>query len=160
VTLTSRRLLVAVAALGTGIGFILETVLVRLGQPVFAPPSSLGVALVLLGLGVPALAWPMRPAGTSTNKSASAPVNPFYATRVVLIAKASATTGALLAGSGLGVLLFVITRVIVVGPSALAAGVVVVGGAVLVTGSLLAEKWCHRPPIDSDRESEGEETKR
>jgi len=115
VTLTSRRLLVAVAALGTGIGFIFETVLVRLGQPVFAPPSSLGVALVLLGLVVPALAWPVRPAGTSTKKSASAPVNPFYATRVVLIAKASATTGALLSGVGLGVLLFVITRVIVVG---------------------------------------------
>ena len=159
-TVTSIRLLVAAGVLGTGTGFILETVLVRLGQPVFAPPSSLGVALVLLGLVVPALAWPMRPAPTSTMESASVPVNPFYATRVVLIAKASATTGALLAGSGLGVLLFVITRVIVVGPSALAAGIVVVGGVVLVTGSLLAEKWCHRPPIDIDRESSEEETKR
>ncbi len=159
-TLTSRRLLVAVAALGTGIGFIFETVLMRLGQPVFAPPFSLGVALVLLGLVVPALAWPMRPASTSTRASASAPVNPFYATRVVLIAKASAATGALLAGVGLGVLLFLITRVIVVGPSALAAGVVFLGGVGLVTGSLLAEKWCHRPPIDSNRESLEEETKR
>ena len=93
-------------------------------------------------------------------ESASVPVNPFYATRVVLIAKASATTGALLAGVGLGVLLFVITRVIVVGPSVLAAGVVFLGGVGLVTGSLLAEKWCHRPPIDSDRESLEEETKR
>jgi hypothetical protein len=160
VTLTSIRLLVAAGVLGTSTGFILETVLVRLGQPVFAPPASLGVALVLLGLVVPALAWPMRPAPTSTKESASVPVNPFYATRVVLIAKASATTGALLAGVGLGVLLFVITRVIVVGPSALAAGVVFLGGAGLVTGSLLAEKWCHRPHIDSDRESLEEETKR
>ena len=148
--------LVATAAIGALIGFVVEAVLVRWGEPVFVPPLTLGGALLLLGLAVPALAWPIRRATRTNTARPIKPVNPFYATRVVLVAQASAFTGSVLSGVGVGIVVFVMSRMVVVWSSVVVSGIVAVGGVVLVVGSLLAEKWCHIPPSDRDGMSEAE----
>ena len=153
---TSAPSLVATAAIGSLVGFVLEAVLVRWGEPVFVPPLTLGGALLLLGLAVPALARPIRRVTGTNQARRSNPVNPFYATRVVLVAQASAFTGSVLSGVGVGIVVFVMSRMVVVWSSVAVSGIVAVGGVVLVVGSLLAEKWCHIPPSDRDGMSEGE----
>ena len=153
---TNAPSLAATAAIGALVGFVLEAVLVRWGEPVFVPPLTLGGALLLLGLAVPALAWPIRRATGSNKARPIKPVNPFYATRVVLVAKASAFTGSVLSGVGMGIVVFVMSRMVVVWSSVVVSGIVAVGGVFLVVGSLLAEKWCHIPPSDRDGVSEVE----
>jgi len=154
---TSTASLVATAVIGALAGFVLEAVLVRWGEPMFVPPVTLGGALLLLGLAVPALAWPIRRATGTNETRQSSPVNPFYATRVVLVAKASAVTGSVLSGVGVGIVVFVMSRMFVVWSSVVLSGIVAVGGVILLAGSLLAEKWCHLPPTDTEAMSEAEQ---
>jgi hypothetical protein len=144
--------------------FVAEMVLVRMGEPVFTPPLTLGVTLMLIGVLFPALAWPIRqatnnkkdPKGDAPTTRAPA-INPFYATRVLLLAKAGSLTGALLAGLGVGVVVFFLGRMVVVWDSVIVAAVTGLGGAILVVGSLLAERWCQIPPSDDDNSAvEGE----
>ena len=156
-TRTSGALLAATGIIAAALGFAVEVILVRVGEPVFIPPLTLGGALFLLGVVITSLAWPIR---RHTGVSAAlrvSPVNPFYATRVLLLAKASSVTGALLAGLGLGIVDFLASRMVVVWPSLLSSGAVLLGGSVLVVGSVLAEKWCFIPPDDQDSATDSRE---
>jgi len=142
-----------VFAVGAVVMFVAELVLVRVGQPIVGLPVSLGVTLVLIGFVIPGLAWPVRQV---TRGSASpdvtrtaAGVNPFYAMRVVLLAKAGSLTGAVLMGAGVGVGVFVLTRAVIIWPTVVSSAIATLGGVVLVVGSLLAEHWCQIPPTDS-----------
>ncbi|MEQ1737780.1 MAG: DUF3180 family protein, partial [Rhodoglobus sp.] len=77
-------------------------------------------------------------------------VDPFYATRVVMLAKASALSGALLAGAGLGIAVYLLGRSVPgVGSISLAfAGAA--GAVLLLVGGLIAEHMCAIPPDDDD----------
>ena len=154
---TKASTLVGLFLAGAIVMFFGEVILVRLGEPQFTPPITLGAALFFIGLILPTLAWPIRAVTkpSDPNKPRE-PVNPFYATRVLLLAKAGALTGALLTGAGAGITVFIASRVVIaIGPLVLA-GSAVVGGVVLTVGSVLAERWCRIPPSSTDHELPGE----
>ena len=138
--------LLALGTLGAIALFGVEALLVRLGEPQFVPPITLGVALGFIGVIIPVLAWPMRSLTRGTQHKSATPVNPFYATRVLLLAKAGALTGAILCGAGIGIVLFVLWRPVIVPGSLILAGITALGGLILTVGSLLAERWCQIPP--------------
>ena len=150
-TTTRVATLVGLFVLGVTVLFVTEGTLVRLGEPQFIPPITLGVALAFIGVILPVLAWPIRKVTRhKPERDTPQPVNPFYATRVVLLAKAGALTGALLSGSGLGIVVFLATRMVVTaGPLFLALSTAV-GGLLLMVGGLIAEKWCQIPSSSSD----------
>jgi len=134
---------------GLGAGavlYVIEVALVRFGEPAFVPPISLALALLLLGVIVPGLAWPIRQMLKAPEDAVSRAVNPFYAMRVVLLAKAGSVTGTLLAGTALGITVFFATRMVLVWGSVLLSLAAVLGGVLLTIGSLLAERWCQIPP--------------
>ena len=154
---TKAATLIGLFLAGAVVMFFGEVLLVRLGEAQFTPPITLGAALFFIGLILPTLAWPIRAITKPRDpQKPREPVNPFYATRVLLLAKAGALTGALLTGAAVGVVVFSATRmVIAVGPLVLAVSAVV-GGVVLTIGSVLAERWCRIPPSSTDHEFPGE----
>ncbi len=159
-TPTRPRTLTVLFVIGALVLFGSQAALLRLGEPLFRPPITLGVTLLLIGVVIPALAWPIRAATRSADGQtprARRGVNPFYAMRVLLLAQAGGLTGAILTGAATGVVVFFLGRTIVVWPSVWVSAVSVLGGVVLVVGSLLAERWCQIPPADHEESAqEGE----
>ena len=145
-TRTSPTLLLALGAAGAVIGWFLELGLVMAGEPAVIPPITLGTALGLIGILVVLLALPVF---RVVRKVPGAQVDPFYATRVVLLAKASSMTAALVTGFAIAVLVFLLSRSVVPSGSSIAMAAVTAGGAiVLLAGGLVAEKMCTLPPED------------
>jgi len=78
-------------------------------------------------------------------------VDPYYATRVLLLAKASSLSGALFGGFAGGVLLFVLSRGVGVAVGSLVPAIVaVVGGVGLLVAGIVAERMCTVPPADDE----------
>lgn len=148
---TTASSLAAVWVVGTALAYSGELILVRIGEPIITPPTTLAVALVLLGVIIPLLAWPIRQVTKSEHKTT--PVDPFYATRVLLVAKAGSLTASALAGGGLGVVAFLIGRMVVVWSQVVVSSLTIAGGLIMMAGALVAERWCVLPPGD-----EGEST--
>lgn len=148
-TRTKPLHLLLLAALGTAALWFVETALAASGRPVLIPPFTLAVALVLIGVIIVAMAWPVRRVarGDRTRR-----VDPFYATRVVVLAKASSLGGALLAGGGLGIAGYLLSRSVLppVGSVTMAVATAI-GGVLLLVGGLVAEHWCRIPPEDDDK---------
>ncbi len=89
------------------------------------------------------LAIPVRRA---TRGNPAHRVDPFYATRVVVLAKASALGGALLAGGGLGLVIELVLRSGAPGTDAYLRVFSVLGGGIaLLIGGLVAELLCTVP---------------
>jgi hypothetical protein len=74
------------------------------------------------------------------------PVDPFYATRVVLLAKAGSLAGSALTGVGIGFLIFFASRPVVSSDALWPSIVAVVGALVLIVSALIVERWCTLPP--------------
>lgn len=147
-TRSRPSILILLAILGGGIAWLIETALVTNSMPMIIPPVTLAVALGLIGLIVIGIAVPVYRVVTRTAKS---PIDPFYATRVVLLAKASSITGALLGGAALAVVFFVLSRPVMAGVGSISLSVVSAAGAlILLIGGLVAEKMCTLPPEDED----------
>lgn len=143
---TKASPLVALAAIGVIAGWFVEVMLVGSGRPSLVPPITLGVALALIGVLVVLGALPVFRVARGV---AGARVDPFYATRILLLAKASSLTGAILTGVAIGILVFLLTRSVVAaaGPIGMAIATLV-GAALLLAGGLAAEKMCTLPPED------------
>lgn len=140
--------LVTLAIVGGVGGGFLETALAAAGSRIMLPLISLGLALLAIGILVIVLA---RPIQRLTRGKASQPIDPFYATRVLVLAKASALSGALFTGFGAGVLIFLLSRSVEPGVGSTAQAVVAsVGAAALLAGGLIAEHMCTIPPNDDD----------
>jgi hypothetical protein len=148
VSRTRPTALLLAALSGLVLAFALDTVLAMRGFAVIVPPVSLAIALVMIAAVLLALAWPVRSAASGERY-----IDPFYATRVVVLAKASALAGALLAGSGLGILSYLLTRAVVPLGSTLTAGATAVAATVLVIAGLVAERWCSLPPEEPAKEA-------
>jgi hypothetical protein len=145
-TRTRPSILLLLAVLGGAAGWFLEVALVASGQAVAVPSISLGAVLALLGVIIVIYAVPVFRVVRGTARK---PVDPFYATRVVLLAKASSLTGALLGGGTAGILVFLLTRSVMPAVGSVSMAVVgTVGAAVLLAGGLIAEKMCTLPPDD------------
>lgn len=142
--------LLILGVLGAAAGAITELLLAANGRPIVSLPITLGIALSIIGAVVVTMALPIR----KMTKVASAPrVDPFYATRIVMLAKACALTGALGVGVGAGVLAYLLTRSIIGAGSVLQAVITLAGAGVLLAGGLVAEHMCRIPPHDDDNES-------
>lgn len=130
--------------LGGAFGWVGQWLLVATGNPALVPPLTWGGALAALGAIAMALAWPIR---KRVKKPAlEPPIDPFYATRVVLLAKAGAIAGSALTGIALGFLVFVLSRPVMSSSALWPTIVALVGALVLTVGALLAERWCAIPP--------------
>ena len=81
-------------------------------------------------------------------------IDPFYATRVVMLAKASSLGGALLTGAGIAVAAYLLSRSVLPGVgSVVLAFASAAGAAILLVAGLVAEHMCTIPP-DDDRRSD------
>jgi hypothetical protein len=145
-TRTRGSLLVILATIGVVVGFLAQLALGAAGAPKLTPEFTLAATLVLIGAVVVALAIPVRRA----TRTARRRVDPFYATRVVLLAKACAVAGALLGGAAVGMLFELLLRP-VSSPEGLWRIVAMLVAAVLVlVAGLVAEAWCVVPSDDDD----------
>ncbi len=134
------QLLIAVLA-GVIATYLMNVGLAMRGLAVLVAPVSLAVALALIAILLVAFAWPVRRAAKGERR-----IDPFFATRVVVLAKASALAGALLAGAAAGILFYLLSRAVVPLGSSLTAGATVVAAVALVIAALVAEHWCSLPP--------------
>lgn len=149
-TRTKPLNLLVFAVLGVAVMWFVETALAASGHPVIIPPFTLAVALVLIGAIIVAMAWPVRRVSRGTK---NARVDPFYATRVVMLAKACSLGGAILAGGGLGIVGYLLSRSVVAGVGSVTMGIATaVGALVLLVGGLVAEHWCMIPPDDDEKD--------
>ncbi len=149
---TSAISLIVLGVTGAAAAGFLQMALASAGRPVLQLPVTLPLALVAIGAIVIALAVPIR---RMTRGSTSGPVDPFYATRVVMLAKASSLSGSLLTGAAIGMVAYLFTRAVTPGASsAIPAIAGLVGAAVLVTCGLVAEAMCRIPPNDDDAEDD------
>lgn len=152
-TRTKPLHLLVLAVFGGAITWFVETALAASGRPVLIPPFTLAVALVLIGVIIVAMAWPVRRVarGDRTRR-----VDPFYAARVVLLAKASSLGGALLTGGGIGIAGYLLSRSVLPAVGSVTMGVATAAGAVLLlVAGLVAEHWCAIPPEDDDAKRPG-----
>lgn len=139
--------LVLLAAIGAVGGFLVQLGLAALGASRLLPEFTLAITLALIGIVVVALAVPIRRA---THGAVRRRVDPFYATRVVLLAKASAVAGALLSGAGAGMLVELLVREVST-PGALWRMIAMLAAAVvLLIAGLVAEALCVAPPDDDE----------
>jgi hypothetical protein len=147
---TGATVLVIAALLGAGAGFLLDQLLTAGGRPSFTPMVTLPVLLLALGVIVVVLAVPIRRA---TRGAAAAPLNPFRALRIAMLAKASSIVGAVIGGFALGLMTFVLSRPVT--PSIGSVGMIIataVSGALLVVAGLVAEHLCTIRKDDDDEQ--------
>ena len=148
---TKPSTLIIFAVIGIVGGWFLDAALAAMGEPVIVPPYSLSVVLVILAVLVIIAAVPVRRAVKDGTR-----VDPFYAMRVVVLAKASALTASLLAGGGIGILIYLLSRPVVPGPGSALMSVAAIGGAIaLLVGGLVAERMCTVPPEDDEDKPAG-----
>ena len=145
---TRPLVLVLFAVFGGLIGWLLELALVAGGAAIEPPPYTLALVLAIIGILIVAFALPVRRAVREREANR---IDPFYATRVVMLAKASSMAGSLLLGAGIGILLFLLTRSVVAGLGSVYETVAtLVGSAILLIGGLVAEYMCSIPPDDEE----------
>lgn len=139
--------LVLLALVGFALAFATDLALAMRGEPVLVPPLSLAVGLMLIAALLVALAWPVRAAAKGERR-----IDPFYATRVVVLAKASALAGALLLGGVGGILTYLLSRAVVPIGSTLTAAGTLVAAVILLIAALVAEHFCALPPDDDEQQ--------
>lgn len=150
---TTAPVLGAAFAFGVLIGFALDYVLTSLAQPTLTPSIMLPITLILLGAGVLVWTWTIR----RDLRDGRRP-DPFRAVRAVALAKASAILGALLAGFGAGLVIFVFTRpVLPAGESVFLLVTTLAAAVALTITALVAESFCVLPPDDPELEADNVE---
>ncbi|WP_193599016.1 DUF3180 domain-containing protein [Microbacterium sp. YJN-G] len=145
---TSPGVLVVLALLSAGAGYGFDHLLTATGRATFTPSILLPVLLLLLAAATLALAWPVRRSVRGGRR-----IDPFRALRASTLARASSLLGAILAGFGAGLLIFLSTRPVPapVG-STVAMAALIVGALVLTGAALAAEQFCTLPKDPDDRE--------
>lgn len=148
-TRTKPSHLIVLALLGGGLTWLAQVALAASGNPVLSPPVTVGAALLLIGVVVIVMALPVRRVARGVSH---ARVDPFYATRVVTLAKASSLSGALLAGAALAITAYLLTRSVAPGVGSVTMALVMITGSiVLLVAGLVAEHMCAIPPKKDDR---------
>lgn len=145
---TSAGVLVVLALVGAGAGFLVDQVLTAMGRVTFTPSLLLPVLLLIVGAAALALAWPVR-----RSVRTGVRIDPFRATRAVTLARASSLLGAIMAGFGAGLLVFLLSRPIDPQVGSTVAMIALIASAVvLVIASLIAEQFCTLPKDPDDSE--------
>ncbi|WP_298040477.1 DUF3180 domain-containing protein [uncultured Microbacterium sp.] len=147
---TSALVLVLLALVGGGAGYLVNQLLTVTGRATFAPSGYLPVLLVIIAVVVLLLAWPVR---RSIQGKSAGRIDPFRAMRAVTLARASSLLGALTAGFGAGLLVFLLSRPVHPPVGSMVAMVALVASSlVLVIAALVAEQFCTLPKDPDDRQ--------
>jgi len=143
---------IAIAVVGAALGWLLEFGLVAGGRPMIIPPLTFAAVLVVIAVAVVAVAVPVRRVakGRTDRDGLPAKVDPFYATRVLALAKSATLVGSLLVGGTLAILAYFFTRPVVNEGSVLPATLGFLASAAVLAAGLLAEEMCRIPPKDPD----------
>jgi hypothetical protein len=150
VTRTSISTVVALVVIGAVAGFLVQIGLAAASSPKFRPEYTLALSLVAIAAIVIALTIPIRQA---TRGPVRTRIDPFHATRVVLLAKASSIAGGLLAGGALGLLLELFVRSGGLNTDSLLRTLATLGGAIaLLAAGLVGEFFCTAPSPPDDPE--------
>lgn len=144
-TRTSPWTLLAIGIGGLVVGWLVELLLVSVGATIIVPPYPLAASLVVLAVAVVVVAVPVR---RVARRIPGARVDPFYATRVVALAKATAIAAAGLAGLHGGALVFVATRPVIVDDLLWRSIAGLAASAALLIAGIVAEGMCRIPPSD------------
>jgi hypothetical protein len=145
---TGAATLITLVVVGVAIGYLLELALVAAGASMIIPPISLSITLIAIGVIVVLLAIPIRRAVRSKVR---VHVDPFRAMRIAVLAKACSLVGGLLTGTGIGVVVYVLTRPVPAASVSIWLSVVAaVSAVILMVGGLLAEFFCTLPPPKDD----------
>lgn len=145
---TSAGVLVVLALLGGGSGFLLDHLLTAAGRVTFTPSLLLPLLLLLIAAAALGVAWPVRRSVRSGVR-----IDPFRALRAATLARASSLLGAIMAGFGAGLLLFLLSRPVVPQVGSTVAMLALIGSAiVLVVAALVAEQFCTLPKDPDDSE--------
>lgn len=142
INLIALTMLVAIA------GFFLSTTLVARGLPVPTSPNTLLVTLtaisaVLLLLAIPI--WRYRDQLKKTSKTRPKRVDPFYAVRVLLLAKASSIAGAMFIGWHLGVMIYQLTATVIVQDLVVRSILGMLASIALTAAAVATEQICRLP---------------
>lgn len=148
--------LVLISLPATAAGFFIAALLVSRGQQVPVSPINLlitlaAIATVLLGLSIPI--WRYRTALKQAEKRPKR-VDPFYAVRVLLLAKASSIAGTVFAGWHIGVVIFQLSGQVVVQVLVLSNTLGVFASTALIIAALVTEQICRlpdEPTVDPDQ---------
>lgn len=176
---TTPGVLAVAALVGAVLAWALESWLHAQGRPMLIPALTLPVVLVVVAMLLLAFAWPVRRytrwlrdeaarADEAVRRHGSdaemdtlpaarggAPKrpDPFAAMRLLAFAKASSLAAALLAGSFLAMLVYVLTRSFVEVQSAWECGISLGASVVLLAAALIVERWCSLPPSGGQQAS-------
>lgn len=147
---TSATVLILLALVGGGIGYLADHLLTVAGRATFTPSGFLPVLLLLLAAATLALAWPVR---RSVRGQTPGRIDPFRALRAATLARASSLLGAIMTGLGAGLGVFLLTRPVnpPVG-SVVAMAALVASSLALVVAALVAEQFCTLPKDPDDRQ--------
>jgi hypothetical protein len=105
------------------------------------------ISTVLLALSIPI--WRYRSALKQKPSQRPKRVDPFYAVRVLLLAKASSLAGVLFASWHLGLVIFTLSGTVVVQNLVLQNSFGFIASAMLIAAALITEQIC-RLPQDTD----------
>ncbi|WP_223627425.1 DUF3180 domain-containing protein [Microbacterium sp. EST19A] len=145
---TSPGLLAVLALLGAGGGFLLDHLLTASGRSTFTPSLFLPVLLLLIAAAALGVAWPVRRSVRSGIR-----IDPFRALRAATLARASSLLGAIMAGLGAGLLVFLLSRPVDPQVGSTVAMLALIGSAIiLVIAALVAEQFCTLPKDPDDSE--------
>jgi hypothetical protein len=145
---TSVGLLVVLTLIAGGGGFLLDHLLTAAGRVTFTPSLLLPVLLLLIAAASLGVAWPVRRSVRSGVR-----IDPFRALRAATLARASSLLGAIMAGFGAGLLVFLLSRPVVPQVGSTVAMLALIGSAiVLVIAALVAEQFCTLPKDPDDSE--------
>ncbi len=147
--------LLSVAALDGFVALVASDLFVRSGRAVFIAPASLVFTLPAIAILLAAFSWPMvryrRDLAAALTAKTSKPVkrvDPFYAVRILVLAKASSITSSAILGWQLGVLFYLLSRPAQGSESVgrtIGAGIAAV---VLLVVALVVERFCRLPNED------------
>jgi membrane protein implicated in regulation of membrane protease activity len=151
---TKLSLLLLISLPTTIAAFFAASFMVGRGLQVPVSPTNLlitlaAIAAVLLALSIPI--WLYRNALKQTSTQRPKRVDPFYAVRVLLLAKASSLAGVIFASWHLGVVIFQLSGAVIVQGLVLQNAFGFIASVMLVIAALITEQIC-RLPQDQDPE--------
>lgn len=151
---TSASNVLLAIVVGATAGYLLQLLFVSGGLAMLIPPITLPATVVIAAVAVVVMAWPIRKAIRGTRQR---PVNSLYASRVVVLAKASTLSGAILLGFTAGLALFVFTRPVTPITSTTVILIAsIISSLLLLIAGLVAERFCTLPPDDTEGTLVGE----
>ena len=155
---TKASLVLAVVFGATVLSFLAVRFLVANGMAVPASPTNLlvtlaAIAVILLGLSVPI--WRYKASLAQYSKGPRPKrVDPFYAVRVVLLAKASAITGSGFVGWHLGAMIAQLSLPVGFTAALLQNSFGLVASVVLTVAAIVSEQICRLPDEPKDNQTD------